>query len=100
MSKFQYDEMNHILTLILDGELTIENLKDVKSLFLEAFEKSDSISLDHTNAKEYDFSYLQLLCSAVKTAEASGKKLFLRGNDSEAFKDLVKESGFSNTKFF
>jgi anti-anti-sigma regulatory factor len=100
MSKYYYDERQNILNLVLNGELVIGNINEIKTLFNEAFAKSDSMVVNHNSAREFDFSYLQLLVSAIKTAALTGKKFKIEENSPEDFIMLVKDSGFSNTILF
>ena len=96
MIKFQFDENNSKGTIILEGSLTLENLKEIKNSFISALCKTDQLIIDHSNADVYDFSYLQLLMSLMKTSEQLNKKLIISSRRSEKFRALVRESGYSN----
>jgi len=97
LSKYYYDETRRILNLVLDGDLVIGNINEIKSLLSEAFSKSDSFEIDHNEAKDFDYSYLQLLVSAIKTAKLTGKTIKIKENSPQDFIALVNDAGFNNS---
>jgi anti-anti-sigma regulatory factor len=99
LSKYYYDETQKILNLALDGELVIGNINEIKTLLTEAFAKSDSLVVDHNDAREFDYSYLQLLVSAIKTASLTGKSFKIKDSTQQDFVDLVNDSGLNHTVF-
>jgi anti-anti-sigma regulatory factor len=99
LSRYYYDETQSILNLVLDGELVIGNINEIKTLLSEAFAKSDSLVLNHNKAREFDYSYLQLLVSALKTSKLTGKNFKVEENSPEDFVTLVKDAGFNNSVY-
>ncbi len=67
----------------------------IKESIIEAFNKSDMITLNFENSGEFDFSFLQILFSAIKTAEMRGKKILIEKLKPE-FVKLIEKSGFKN----
>ena len=63
-------------------------------------DKDSSLIINHSGAENIDLSYLQLLSSAIKTAEAQKKTISIMESDSEKFKSLIDDSGFNNLKLF
>jgi anti-anti-sigma regulatory factor len=82
-------------TLMLEESLTIWNAVRIKESLIEAINKSESITLNFENSNEFDFSFLQLLFSAIKTAEMHGKKILIEKLKPE-FEKLMESSGFKN----
>ena len=97
MADLKYNETTGQSTLFFDGSLTIENTGNIKSFLKEALIVSGDVLLNHNKAQEFDFSYLQLLSSAYKAYKLLNKKLSLADGSPEEFKNLVKNSGFTNT---
>jgi anti-anti-sigma regulatory factor len=97
VSKYYYDESRKILNLVLDGDLVIGNINEIKTLLTEAFSKSDSLEVNHNEAKEFDYSYLQLLVSAIKTANLTGKTVKIKEDSPQDFLTLVNDAGFNNS---
>ena len=97
---FKLNKKNNIGNLTLKGNLTIENIEDVKNSILTALNKIGTILINHSEADQFDFSYLQLLVSFIKTAAIQNQKIFIAHCDSENFSSLMSESGFNNLTIF
>ena len=77
----------------LKGTLTIQEVAELKTLLQQALSQSDRVVVDCSQAQKMDFPWLQLLCSAHRTAARAGKSLTL-ANLSGALKELKMEAGF------
>lgn len=64
----------------LSGSCTVDRGEELKQLFLEAFEKEDSIELDFQGITDADLSFFLLLHSAQKSAREMGKELIMLPN--------------------
>ncbi len=100
MIDFQFDNDNMTGTIRLCGKLTIENIPQIKKSFIEALTKTDNLILDHTAGEEFDFSYLQLLVSFVKTSESLNKKFSVLKGCPENFRNLIIKSGLADISLF
>lgn len=80
--------------IVFKGPQTIENVVDNRQRLLEALQKSDCLGIDLQEVTEMDFSFLQLLYSACRTAERRKKRIQIM-NASGAFLQMVHESGMS-----
>ncbi len=70
---FTREETDGRLLLKIKGELTVYESEIVRDELLICMSESDSLALDLDNVNECDTAGIQLLCSAKKTAEKSGK---------------------------
>ncbi len=81
--------------LKLDGDLSIQRAAELKDTLMTFISENDSISVDHSEAEDFDLIYLQLLISAGKYAEENKKKFqIIKSND--VFNAAVQLSGFGN----
>jgi anti-anti-sigma regulatory factor len=99
MINFFYNDNTLKGTIILDGKLTLENLAVLKKSFIDALTKTDHLVVDHTKADEFDFAYLLLLLSIIKTSEQSNKKFTVKSSP-ENLKQLLIKSGFADINLF
>jgi hypothetical protein len=82
-------------TVDLDGSRTIRNAEDTRDLLMEALKRPSPIRLNCSAVDEADLSFLQLLLSARKSAEAAGKALTLSHSASASFLAAVSRAGFA-----
>lgn len=87
------EEVDGSNVLHLDGALTIQEVAELKTLLQQALSQSDRVVVDCSKAKKVDFPWLQLLCSAHRTAVRAGKSLVL-ANAPALLKTLKTEAGF------
>ena len=73
-------------------ELTINGAAEIHAKLLNAFADNQDIVLDLNDVKDCDTAGIQLMCSAVKTAENMNKKLSLI-NISDAVNDAAERVG-------
>ncbi len=100
MVNFYFDEDLLIMTIALEGKLTIESLEELKNSFANALDKASKIVLEHSKADEFDFSYLQLLLSVILTTNQLNKKLSIVKGNPEEFKKIVTNPGFDEISPF
>lgn len=80
--------------VILKGELTVQNILEIKNTIGGAFQNYESIVVNQKEAAQYDLSYIQLLIALQKSAAAQGKKFQLVNNDKPEFRNSVLDSGY------
>ncbi|MBF0466900.1 MAG: STAS domain-containing protein [Nitrospirae bacterium] len=81
--------------LALEGDLTLQNIKDVKDALLNAINKASAVTLNLSRVADVDFSFLQLLRAAQKSCEIREKTLTLE-NVPKRYQELADESGFAH----
>ncbi len=94
MLDYEVKETADDKTLLIKGELTIENVVELQGIIFKALGATDKLMLNLEKVTKVDLSCLQLLCSAHKTVRASEKSFELSGNNSSTFNETVKEAGF------
>lgn len=81
-------------TIISSGDrLTIETAGDFARLLREGLEASQHVSVAFEPGLEMDITGLQIVCSACKTAAASGKTFLCQGGRPPALADLIEACG-------
>lgn len=80
--------------MILSGELTIRRVAEFRDLLLAGIERSASTTVRIREAAEIDPAFLQLLCSAHRTAVGAGKRLSLEAGSSPLFRRQLEDAGF------
>lgn len=84
--------------LKLGGDLTIENAQELHKTLVTALNNADQIVLYFENVMATDLSFIQLLCSAHRTAVRSDKNMKLAGPRPDVLKAAVREMGFIREK--
>ena len=80
--------------VVLDGDLTVADAAELRNILLEALAASDHIEVDLRGVTGLDLSFLQMMCSAGRSARKLGKELFLTGTMGEVIMRARKEVGF------
>jgi anti-anti-sigma regulatory factor len=83
--------------LKLKGRWTIERVRELKDLLLEALRGGAQIIVEMEEPMEVDLSFLQVLCSAHRSALKLGKRLVLHCKKSQSFGQVVRDAGFAHT---
>lgn len=84
--------------LIMGGKLTVEFAADIRAKLIEAFTKGDEISVRLEEDAEADLSFLQVLCSAHRTALDAKKTFELNAAAAPGFRRAVKQAGYVRTQ--
>ncbi len=79
----------------LSGPRTLRNAEETRSLLMEALQRPSPIGLDCSAVAEADLSFVQLLLSARKSAEAAGKTLTLSHPASAPLLKAASKAGFA-----
>lgn len=83
------------ICVVLNGELTLPQAKELKKTFLKALREADDISIVLDHIQDVDLSLLQLFCSLHRSATHQKKHIKLEGNVPQALKDAVDAAGFT-----
>ena len=75
------------------GAATIRHAEDIAERLKQALESSDHVEVDCTGVTEVDFTFMQLLLAARKSAETGGKTLSLSAPASGALLEAVTICG-------
>jgi len=88
------DKEDGSTVLQLTGALTIQNISEMKKILLEVLERANTVRIDCSFAEKMDFSWLQLLCSAHRSALVFGKSLVVEAPYPDGFHAIKAEAGF------
>ncbi len=93
--------MNHQFTregrkavLTFAGDLTVEHAEEIRTAFIEALAKTKVLSMVFTDVTAADLSFLELLCSAHRTALRLNKRLEFAGARPAAVIRAMAAAGF------
>jgi ABC-type transporter Mla MlaB component len=86
----------HVVTLT--GELTIACAEELKAKLSQLLQKFADIRIQLVDVSAVDLSWLQLLCSAHRTAAALGKALTLEGEMPPLLRQAMRHAGFTRQK--
>jgi ABC-type transporter Mla MlaB component len=81
-------------TLLVSGEVNIQNALGFRDAMKEWIERSNSLELDLRGVADADLTCLQLLCSAHRLAMNLKKKVTVTGGLPEAINKTAREAGF------
>jgi len=83
------------MTLVMEGNLTIQQAGAVREELQSALKKGQHIELDMEAVKAADLAFLQLLCSAHRTSVNMGKTLAFKGEIPAVFRKSVEDNGYA-----
>ena len=98
MSDFSAGEAGRETELVLDGPLTIENASAIRKKLISMLIREDKTVVCIDSDVPVDLSFLQLLCSAHRTASNLGKSLTLRHQSSGYFPAAVENAAYNRRK--
>jgi anti-anti-sigma regulatory factor len=81
--------------VLLGGELTIRRVTEIREMLRTLIEQNASVVIRIDEAAEVDPAFLQLLCSAHRTALGAGKGLGLEAGNSATFQRQLEDAGFA-----
>ena len=79
------------------GSATIRNVEDNAKRLTQALSQSDRVEVDFSQLEEVDFTFVQLMVSALKTAEAEGKTLAASMPARGPLLDVLKICGLESS---
>jgi anti-anti-sigma regulatory factor len=95
MSDFRVTESDKGGGLILAGSLTVENASEIRKKLIGALVGQDEIVVCIEADASVDVTFLQILCSAHRTASKLGKSFTLRYPAPGNFLAAIGNAGFS-----
>jgi ABC-type transporter Mla MlaB component len=81
-------------TVVASGPMTVATANKMKAVLVEALGSADAVTVSLENIAGVDVAFLQLLCSAHRTAAEGGKTLTVTGTDREPVASLLRQAGF------
>lgn len=81
-------------TLMVSGEVTIQNALGFRDALKEWIEKSDNLEMNLGGVADADLTCLQLLCSTHRSLMDMKKTLTLVGELPESISKAAREAGF------
>ena len=81
--------------LVLEGELTLEHVRQLHEELRSSMENVRKLDVDISGVVEADLSFLQLLCSAHRTAVKTGKTLNFVKDIPESVRQVMENNGYS-----
>lgn len=95
MTNWSYDPEHNSGTLLVEGDMTINHISDLKDRLVEAFEAAEQVVVDVSTATAVDVAGVQLLCACHRFSSGRGKKMCLRVGGNSEFLQFIDEVGFS-----
>ncbi|MGD9019903.1 MAG: STAS domain-containing protein [Desulfuromonadales bacterium] len=94
MTNWSYEEATDKGLLILQGEMTIQHVGDLKKALADAFRNAKQVTVDVSSTTAVDVAGVQLLCAGHRFSTSCGKKMQLRFGDNKRFADFLDKVGF------
>lgn len=92
MLEYHFEDSGGSFLLGISGELTLENIPGLRNALLERLDQDGNITINLEKIGAVDISFIQLLCSAHRTALSRGKSISL-SSYPEPFMKAIKDSG-------
>ena len=80
---------------LLTGDLTLQSAGAVKEIFSKAIAAKGDATFYFEKVDDVDLSFVQILCSAHRTAHEKGKKFNFEGEWPASFLQVLEESGLN-----
>lgn len=87
-------EFNDHEIIKLVGELTIEHSEELREILKDGLDREERLSLSFSKVTDIDLSFLQLICSAHRTALQANKIFRIDKQGSEILMTAIKDAGF------
>jgi ABC-type transporter Mla MlaB component len=84
--------------LTVGGDLSVQRASELKNVLRSSLENGEHLVLEFAECSGTDLSFVQLLCSAHRTAVGLGKSLELGASASTQFLRMVDEAGYLRDK--
>lgn len=95
---FQMDTSGQSGTISIDEPLTIENVSEMKTVFLDAYHKTNHVNIRFKSLADIDMNGLQLFCSAHQAFLKANKVMDLDLTNAEIFRKKAKKLGLIRHK--
>jgi|SRR6056297_1128169 len=80
------------VNILLDNELTIYSIEEMKDKILKAFKENQEIDFNLKNVNNMDLSFVQFLFSLNQSAEKKNKKVVFNTDFNNEMQSLFKNS--------
>lgn len=84
---------NGTLNIELNGDLTLQNITEIKTKIEAELANSKSVVIEHQQAEAFDVSYLQVLHALYNYTSMNNQVLSFNGNHPVEFISLLKNAG-------
>ncbi len=91
-------EHSGVKVLTLEGDLSIDHARELRDRLLAELQYGSKVVLEIGESSGADLSFLQLLCSAHRTAARLGGSLELGDTVSREFLETAEGAGYSRQK--
>jgi anti-anti-sigma regulatory factor len=95
MTSWSYDAKNNSGILLVEGDMTINHIADLKDRLVEAFGSAERVTIDVSSATAIDVAGVQLLCACHRFSNGRGKKMCLKLGENGQFAQFLDEVGFA-----
>ena len=95
MTNWSFDAENNTGTLLVEGDMTINYISELKECLVEAFASAERVTVDVSSATAVDVAGIQLLCACHRFSNGRGKTMCLRLGDNSQFSHFLDEVGFA-----
>ena len=95
MTSWSFDAKSNSGTLLVEGDMTINHVGDLKDRLVEAFGSAQRVTVDVSSATAIDVAGVQLLCASRRFSIGRGKKMCLRLGENAQFSQFLEEVGFA-----
>ena len=83
--------------ITIDGDLSLQYAKELKELFHQAINETNTIRIDLEKVSYIDLSFFQLLYAAQQKCKALKKDIYFNESSLDFIKTSVNEAGFSHS---
>lgn len=91
-------DSSHKTAITVSGDLSIQRASELKNILQTALKQGGHVVLEFAECSGTDLSFVQLLCSAHRTAVGLGKSLELGATASSQFLRMVEDAGYLRDK--
>lgn len=95
MTNWSFDPENNAGTLLVEGDMTINHVADLKNRLIAAFDSAESVTVDVSATTAVDVAGVQLLCACQRYSLGRGKQMRLLMGENTGFLDFLAEIGFA-----
>ncbi len=92
-AKIKFTDGKAVLTFA--GDLTVNQAPEIRMTFIKALIDADQVLLKFKNVSDIDLTFLQLLCSAHRSAIRLNKQITFDGSRPDLLKKTVDAAGYS-----
>jgi ABC-type transporter Mla MlaB component len=95
MTKWAFDSKENSGTLLVEGDMTINHVGELKERLVEALHSAERVTVDVSEATAVDVAGVQLLSACQRFSAGRGKRMCLRLGGNSQFAEFLDEVGFA-----